>query len=147
MSVSVTVTNAHRRYRINRKKTGDYVRRVLTQERKTEGEISVVFIEGARMRRLNRSYLGHDYATDVIAFHLSDCGRTDGEIYVNVDRAREQAGRYGVPFGEEIARLVVHGALHLTGHNDVERTSARRMKEAEDSHVRYWSAKQRKARG
>jgi len=142
-SVSVTVTNAHRRYRIHRQRTADYVRRVLRQERKARAEISVVFVDGAKMRRLNARYLGHDYATDVIAFPLSDTGRPDGEIYVNVDRAREQADHYGVRFGDEIARLVIHGTLHLAGYDDAGKAPARRMKAVEDSHVMYWSAKKK----
>lgn len=147
MAVSVAVTNAHRRYRIRHKTTTRYVRRVLSKEGRTIAEISVIFIDGPTMREMNRKFLAHDYATDVISFPLSSDGRPDGEIYINADRAREQAARYEVPFGEEIARLVIHGTLHLAGYDDKGKRRARIMKKAEDAHVKYWFDKNRKGRG
>jgi rRNA maturation RNase YbeY len=82
--------------------------------------VSVVFVGSRFIRRINRRYLQHDYVTDVIAFPLGEGKETplEGEIYVNLDRARSQAREYKVPFSEETRRLLIHGTLHLLGYAD-----------------------------
>lgn len=70
------------------------------------------------MRRLNKKFLQHDYATDVISFPLNDGREVSGEIYVGLDQARRQATKYGVSQKKEIHRLVIHGLLHLLGYGD-----------------------------
>lgn len=68
---------------------------------------------------LNRSYLGHDYLTDVLSFPLNDVpGTVDGEVYVDVDTARERCAEFGASFEEEVRRYAVHGLLHLIGYTD-----------------------------
>jgi rRNA maturation RNase YbeY len=62
----------------------------------------------------------------------------DGEVYVNLDRARKQARDYSVSFGNEVARLVIHGTLHLAGFDDSAPRTAARMKAEEDRQVQYW---------
>ena len=83
-------------------------------------------------------YLNHDYATDVISFPLENGAVLEGEVYVNLDRARAQARVYGVSFSNEVARLVIHGTLHLVGYDDSTEKKAERMKAEEDYHVHYW---------
>jgi len=83
---------------------------------------------------MNKRYLRHDYVTDVIAFPLGE-GRgapPEGEIYVNLDRARSQARAYGVSFAEETRRLVIHGTLHLLGYVDSNARRKAQMTKRED---------------
>lgn len=79
------------------------------------------------LRRLNRQFLGRDYPTDVLSFPADD--EFLGEIAISVDRAREQAARYGHSLEEELAILMLHGLLHLVGF-DHERDRGR-MRRAE----------------
>jgi rRNA maturation RNase YbeY len=90
------------------------------------------------IRSLNRRFLRHDSSTDVLAFPLGDQDVLEGEIYVNLDRARNQAARYRVSFAEELARLIIHGTLHLAGYDDSGTSAARRMKRIEDQYVNHW---------
>jgi probable rRNA maturation factor len=83
-------------------------------------------------------YLNHDFVTDVLSFPLESGRLLEGEIYVNLDRARAQAGEYGVSQANEIARLVIHGTLHLVGFDDTTAQKAKVMKVQEDRHVHYW---------
>ena len=139
MAVRVDVSNAHRRYRIGKKQVGSYVQFVFKKERRKRGEVSVVFVDDRIIRKLNREYLSHDYVTDVISFPLTERrGEVQGEIYISADRARVQANRFGVRFGEEIARLVIHGTLHLIGYDDTTPRAAAEMKKREDRFVRNW---------
>jgi probable rRNA maturation factor len=102
------------------------VRRVLAAERRRAGDIGVVLAGDALLRQLNRDWRGIDRATDVISFaydeHEADAARRPvrGDLVVSLDRTREQARRYRVTPGSELARLVTHGALHLCGHDHAE---------------------------
>ena len=104
--------------------SGSEVRRiadaVLLGERR-EAELSVSFVGRATMRALNREHKGKDRPTDVLAFSLSQPGnRLVGDIYICPTVAREQADRLGLSPRQELARLVVHGVLHVLGHDHPE---------------------------
>ena len=143
MSRRVIVTNAHRRFRIKRTQVGRYVRHVLRCEGKSDALISVVFVDSRFIRTLHRMYLGRDRVTDVISFPLEHRARLEGEIYVNLNRARDQAHRFHVSFENEVARLVIHGTLHLMGYDDRDSRKAAKMKTQEDRHVGFWFSKDR----
>jgi len=81
---------------------------------KRSGEVSLLLCGDARCVSANRLWFGREYPTDVIAFPLHEDGYW-GDILVNLRQARRQAKRLGVPFREEVRRLVVHGLLHLHG--------------------------------
>jgi probable rRNA maturation factor len=88
---------------------------VLAGER-ADAEVSVTFVGPRVMRRLNAAHRGHDALTDVLAFPLPQPdGRLAGDVYVCRAAARRHARRLGVPEREELARLVVHGTLHVLG--------------------------------
>jgi probable rRNA maturation factor len=130
--ITVHVVNAHGSRRIPRRLLADAVRSALSAEHVRQAAISVIGVNNRRCRRLNRTFLGHDYVTDVISFPLEDAPRLEGEIYINLDRARVQAGEYRVSTRHELARLAIHGTLHLTGYDDRTRADAARMHARED---------------
>jgi probable rRNA maturation factor len=130
----------------NRKRTVD-----LSKVRKTasivleglgvrEAELNIVFVSDAKIRALNRRYLGSSSATDVIAFQEKGAGRRAqgagrgflGEMAISSDTAARNAKKYGVEFKREIALLVIHGTLHLMGFEDVSARGRIRMRKKED---------------
>jgi len=131
--MNVAVTNAHQWRRFPRKETIRAVRSVLRREKRKIKSVSVVYTDNARIRRINNRYLGHNYATDVVAFQLESSPGLEGEIYVNLDKARTQAKTYGVTFIEETKRLLVHGLLHVLGYDDSSRILRFRMTRKEDA--------------
>lgn len=92
--------------------------------------LSITFVGKAAMSELNRRYLRHRGVTDVISFGLGRNGKRGaviGDIYICPEVARGNAKRQGIPIGEEVLRLVVHGTLHVLGHDHptgVSRTSS-----------------------
>ncbi len=142
--IRVDVYNAHPHRRVRKQTVARYVTRVLRDEHLRRAEIGVIAIDSRMCRRMNRQYLSHDYSTDVISFPL-DAGHMglEGEIYINLDKAHEQARTYGVTVAQEVARLVVHGTLHLTGYDDRRRQEARRMRERENRYVRLLFGRRR----
>jgi probable rRNA maturation factor len=93
---------------------------VLRGERRY-AEVAVTFLGPVRMRALNREHLGHDYPTDVISFALTaPDGSLVGDVYVCRSVAAKQAKQLGVSLRQELIRLVVHGTLHVLGHDHPE---------------------------
>lgn len=104
--------------------------------------ITVVFLDDAAIRRLNKRFKRHDRPTDVLAFPLGKAGGRGvlAEIYISIDRAIDQAGSFGAGRGEELARYVVHGLLHLYGYDDLTRRERARMS-AEEDRILQWIAR------
>jgi rRNA maturation RNase YbeY len=84
------------------------------------GEIGITFVTDVVMRELNLRYLGRSGSTDVIAFELGDDGVLIGDVYVAPEVAARTAAELGISEEEELVRLVVHGILHLLGHDHPE---------------------------
>ena len=97
------------------------VEHTLAAEGSPELDVSVTLVSDPELHELNRTYLAHDYPTDVVTFPLREPGDPDpllGEVVISADRAREEADGRGIPFVEELCRYAVHGALHLVGYDD-----------------------------
>lgn len=77
-------------------------------------------VDDQTIQQLNRRYLNHDYATDVLSFRLDSSrdGQLMGEIVMSADTARENGARYNLPAGDELLLYVVHATLHLLGYDD-----------------------------
>ena len=139
----VLVINAHPGHRVRKEIVSGAVNRVLRAEKQPKARLSVILAGGGFVRALNRQYLRHDYDTDVLSFCLESGKNLEGEIYVNLDRARQQARSYRVELRDEIIRLAVHGTLHLVGYDDTAVEDARVMKQREEEHVAYWRRRRR----
>jgi probable rRNA maturation factor len=129
----LSIENTHKKYRIPRRETIEASKSVLKAEGLEYRFLNIVFINDRKSQQLNRMFLAHDYATDVLAFRLDEGSELEGEVYVNLDRARIQAREYGVSFKNEVMRLVIHGLLHLIGYRDMtERLQVRMIRKQED---------------
>lgn len=98
--------------------------------------LSVFFIDDDTIRTINKTYLSHDSATDVITLNYSrDDYYIDAEIYISVDTAKSNSIRYKTNLNEELLRYLVHGLLHIAGYNDKTKFEKRKMKSEEDKLV------------
>jgi len=119
MSLAVHVSADGVRAPLARARVSEIARRVLASEGVDEAMISITFLNSRAMGTLNRKHLGHRGATDVIAFGFNEAGRRApviGDIYIAPEIARENARRHRAGVREEVARLVVHGVLHVLGY-------------------------------
>ena len=114
----------------------------LVLEGRRAGEITVWLADDAALRALNRRWRGLDRATDVLSFvyTLHRDGRIDGDLAISLERVAAQARRYRVSRGRELARLAVHGALHLAGHDHHRAAERRQMRGAENRALRAAAA-------
>jgi rRNA maturation RNase YbeY len=131
---SIAVINAHPTTRLQRAPIHSCVEETLRGEGVNAAEINVILVSDEELHEMNRQHLSHDYVTDVITFPLEE-HPLEGEIYISVDRAREQAGEYGVGLYEEIRRLAIHGTLHLAGYDDATAEEREQMRTLEDKYL------------
>jgi probable rRNA maturation factor len=102
------------------KRLNDIARKVLRME-KSRGQICITLADDEMIRSLNKVYRRMDRATDVLSFEMGEDGML-GDIVISVDSALRNAKRYGVTMDEEMKRLVIHGTLHLLGHDHKKRS-------------------------
>lgn len=98
-------------------------------------ELTYIFTSDEYLRRMNAEYLQHDYYTDVITFPYS-ADAIHGDVFISLDRVRDNAVQYGVSFEHELSRVMVHGLLHLAGYTDDTETARARMRQKEDEYLR-----------
>jgi probable rRNA maturation factor len=118
---------------IDRGRMRETVRAVLAGEGVADAEISLAFVDDATIHRLNMRYLQHDEPTDVLSFPLSEpnASRLSGELVIGAEVALAQATARGHDVQAELALYVIHGLLHLCGHDDHEEAEAAAMRERE----------------
>jgi probable rRNA maturation factor len=123
---------------IDRGRMREVVRTVLEGEGVAEAEISLAFVDNATIHRLNKRYLDHDEPTDVLSFPLSEAGarRLAGELVIGAEVALAQAQERGHDVQAELALYVIHGALHLCGHDDKSPDAAAAMRDRERHYLR-----------
>ena len=110
-------------------------RQIIREEKIPIRELRIIFVDDPYLRDLHRKYLDDDTFTDVMTFNLGSPEAIEGEIYISVDRARDHAQNFGVPLGEEVGRLVIHGLLHLKGYDDHTPSRREEMRSREDYYL------------
>ncbi len=101
-----------------RRKTNAWIKRVAAFYNKKVGEISYVFCSDDKILEVNRTYLNHDYYTDIITFDYSEEQVVSGDIFISLDTVRTNAKKFAVTFENEFYRVMIHGILHLCGIDD-----------------------------
>jgi probable rRNA maturation factor len=102
------------------------------------GEVSIAVVTNPEMHALNRQYLDHDYPTDVLSFvleHDEEQATLEGQIIASLDYAAKEAERFGWSAEDELLLYVIHGALHLVGHDDHTPAGRAAMRQAEAEHL------------
>ncbi len=129
----LTVAQEHGHLTLDAAAVAAVVDAVCAAEGVRVASLSIVLGDHALVHGVNRDWLEHDYATDVVSFALGDApGVLDGEIYVDLDMAAERAAEFGATFEAEALRYVAHGALHIAGHDDATGAQRAAMRVLED---------------
>lgn len=95
-----------------------WISEVIASEGKKEGDINYIFCDDAYLLDINQKYLDHDTLTDIISFDYTVGNELHGDIFISVDRVRENATEFGVAFDTELMRVMAHGVLHYCGYKD-----------------------------
>lgn len=115
-------------------KTSTWIRKVIKNEGKSLRSLNYVFCTDEYLREMNIQFLKHRTYTDIITFNYNPSKmEIEGEIYISVDRVRENAETFQTDFPTELNRVIIHGVLHLLGFNDKTKAEKTAMREKEDA--------------
>ncbi|MES2578393.1 MAG: rRNA maturation RNase YbeY [Bacteroidota bacterium] len=115
---------------------------VITSENKKEGEINYIFCDDEYLHKINVEYLDHDTLTDIISFDYSMGNELHGDIFVSVERVKDNAADFNVSFEEELKRVLVHGILHYCGYKDKGEAEELLMRSKEDEKIAMFHVEQ-----
>ena len=116
-----------------------WISKVIRSEKCKEGEINYIFCDDDYLLDINQKYLNHDTLTDIISFDYSVGKELHGDIYISVDRVKENAKDFEVDFKDEIRRVMVHGVLHYCGYKDKSEEDIKLMRSKEDHYIKQGS--------
>jgi probable rRNA maturation factor len=118
--------------KFKRRHMNTWIKAVAQVYGKTIGDVSYIFCDDAKILEVNKTYLKHNYFTDIITFDNTEHNRLSGDVFISVDTVRDNAKRFGVSFSEELHRVMIHGILHLCGQNDKPQEESKQMREKEN---------------
>lgn len=123
----------------NKRKLNRFLNSIFKTEGKTLESLSYIFCSDKYLLNINRKFLNHDFYTDIITFDLSDNHlAVNGEIYISVDRVKENARVFKTSFNSEFLRVLFHGALHLCGYNDKTQSQRQKMRKKEIEYLQLY---------
>jgi probable rRNA maturation factor len=119
---------------LHKKRLRSWIEKIIHQEsNKDHFQINFIFCSDAYLHQLNKEYLQHDSFTDIITFDYTEkTNQLESEIYISIDRIRENARLFKVSLKEEIRRVMIHGILHLLGFKDETKDQRQKMREKEN---------------
>jgi len=121
----------------NEKGLSEWLSKVIISEGFSEGEIMYIFCNDDDLLKLNIKHLRHNTLTDIISFDYTVGRCIHGDIFISVDRIRENSHELGINFYEELRRVMVHGILHYCGYKDKNKEEIKQMREKENYYIRF----------
>jgi len=136
--MTLTLANRQRTRKINMSRLREITVALLTDLGEPQAQLEINLVSPAQMAKVNQTFLQHEGPTDVITFDYRDAGKGElhGELFICPAVAVTQAKEFGTDWRSELVRYVIHGMLHLLGHDDLEPVARRKMKRVESRLVR-----------
>ena len=116
----------------NQDQYSSWIETSIIKMEKEVGDINYIFCDDAYLLKINQEYLNHDTYTDIISFDYTDKNRLSGDIFISIDRVKENAKRFKVLFEVELRRVLIHGILHYAGYKDKTDEEKKEMREQEN---------------
>lgn len=122
----------------DRNRLKDFILALFRKEKRAVESVNYIFCSDKKILEINRQFLNHDYYTDIITFDLSESNKITAEIYISLDRVRDNAKTQGTTLTNELHRVIFHGALHLCGYGDKTKAEIKKMREKEEVYLKNW---------
>ena len=119
----------------------EWLSKVISSEMKREGEINYIFCDDEYLLEINQQYLDHDTLTDIISFDYSIGNELHGDIFISIERVRDNANDFNVDFEDELKRVMAHGVLHYCGYKDKSEKDERLIREKEEEKMKMFHVK------
>ena len=117
----------------NSQEVASWISAIILNENFEEGELSYIFCDDEYLHKLNVEFLKHDTLTDIISFDNSLGNQINGDIFISVERVKENTSSFNTTFENELHRVIIHGVLHYCGYNDKTKKDADLMRTKEDA--------------
>jgi rRNA maturation RNase YbeY len=118
------------------RKITSWIKMVVKSEGHTLEALNFIFCSDEHLLGINRQYLNHKTYTDIITFDTSEHDRKiEGDIFVSIERVKENALKLNIPFQDELHRVIIHGVLHLLGYSDKTVSQIKEMRKKEDAYL------------
>lgn len=115
---------------------------IVDSEASAVGEISYVFCDDEFLHKINMEYLNHDTLTDIISFDYTVGNLIQGDIFISIERVKDNAADFNVSFEEELKRVMAHGILHYCGYKDKSDDDAKLMRQKEEEKIKLFHVEQ-----
>jgi len=119
----------------NEQKISNWISSVISEEEFREGEINYIFCDDDYLLKLNLEFLNHDTLTDIISFDYTVGKEINGDVYISIERVRDNANDFNVEFIDELNRVMVHGVLHYCGFKDKSEDEEKIMRLKENYYI------------
>lgn len=113
-----------------------WIKEVIKDFDKRVGDISFIFMDDEQLLKVNLQYLNHNFYTDVITFDYCKKNTVSGDIFISIDRIKENSYELKTPLKEEFLRVMIHGILHLLGYNDSSDKQKKEMRNKETYYIK-----------
>jgi len=119
----------------DKRKVKNWIKKAVNEEGSVIAELNFIFCDDEYLLKKNKAFLKHNTLTDIITFDYTDKEALVGDVFISIDRVKENAANYRVSFENELHRVVIHGVLHLLGFRDKSEKEKREMREKEDFYL------------
>ena len=109
-----------------------WIKAIVENNKKEVGEISYIFCSDEQLLEINKEFLNHDYYTDIITFDYSETDVVSGDLFISIERIKDNAQTLNTSYQEELHRVIIHGVLHLLGYKDKTEEESENMRKLED---------------
>ncbi|GHS91711.1 endoribonuclease YbeY [Bacteroidia bacterium] len=124
---------------IKRRYTANWIKSVASFYQKKTGDITYIFCSDEKILDINKTYLNHDYYTDIITFDYSEGNVIAGDLFISLETVRSNSEKFGTDYNEELYRVMIHGILHLCGFEDKTSKDRKLMRERENEALKLLS--------
>ncbi len=124
----------------NKKQLKLFIEKLFTQEGRELVSLTFIFCSDEFLLDINKRFLKHDFYTDIITFELSKSvtAATEGEVYISIDRVKDNSKQLSTSFNDELHRVIIHGVLHLCGYKDKKKPEQAQMRSAENRYLELY---------
>ena len=109
-----------------------WITTIVENNKKEVGEISYIFCSDEQLLEINKEFLNHDYYTDIITFDYSEADVISGDLFISIERIKDNAKTLKTSYQEELHRVIIHGVLHLLGYKDKTEVESENMRKLEE---------------
>jgi probable rRNA maturation factor len=119
----------------------EWINETIRSENAVLEQLNIIFCSDSFLLQINLEYLEHDTFTDIITFHYTNLPNIEGDLFISIDRIRENARQFQVPMETELHRVIIHGVLHLCGYGDKTKSEIEVMRHKENTYLELLTKK------